>query len=636
MIKKLFLLIIVGMLVLSGVQAISISENEKEITYITKNVTFLQQPITEEKDSYLSLRLEGTNALLKDTGKPMLPVYLSTFTFSQNVKIKSISCSYSNVQEKSIAGKIIPSPEPIPYNNLDSEKTPTVYSEDKDIYESEALYPSNWYEYTIRCGLNSDSISTTFVTVELHPVRYSPQQNMLYYTTDFNIQISYIDPLEKTITTAEYDLVIITPSTFTSELQPLVDHKISHGVKTLLKTTEEIYTAYQGRDKPEQIKYFIKDAKETLGITYVLLVGGLKSYLYDKDRDDINQGSSAWYLPVRYANIKNAPETAGYISDLYYSDLYKYNETTQTWEFEDWDSNGDDIFARMTGFPKQSDKLDFVPDVYYGRLACMNKFEVKTMVGKIIAYESTSPDEKPWYTKMIGVGGRTFSLIDGQPDGENACDVGLEYMNNLTNEEVRVYASHAGTSEPTIPDDIIPEISKGAGFVLFQGHGNPYAWNTHPPDSDEWIGATTTYQFPKFSNKEKLPVVIVGGCHNALFNVSFIQILLHEKVIENFYWTNYPTPVCFSWGLCIVPWGGAIASTGCTGLGLGPGVEMSGRLETDFFYEIGQQGAETLGAAHSGSIQKYVLEHTIGQDDAYVITEWQLFGDPSLQLGGFS
>ena len=93
--------------------------------------------------------------------------------------------------------------------------------------------------------------------------------------------------------------------------------------------------------------------------------------------------------------------------------------------------------------------------------------------------------------------------------------------------------------------------------------------------------------------------------------------------------------MCFSWGLCIVPWGGAIASTGCTGLGLGPGIEKSGRLETDFFYEIGQEGAKTLGEAHSGSIQKYILEDSIRQDDAYVITEWQLFGDPSLQLGGF-
>ena len=637
MIKKIFLILIVATLIFSGAQAINISESEKETTNITKNITFINQPITEQQDSYLSLQLKGTNALLKEPGKPMVPIYLSTYTFSQNVQIKSITCTYSNVNEKSIDGKIIPTPESIPYSTPKYDSINSVYTEDKTIYENDALYPNTWYEYTIRCGLNNDGVSTTFVTIEIHPVRYSPQQNMLYYTTDFEIQINYVDPQEKTSTNAEYDLVIIAPSKFTNDLQPLVDHKISQGVNTLLKTTEDIYAAYNGRDKPEQIKYFIKDAKETWGITYVLLVGGLKSYLYDKDRENTNYGSSAWYLPVRYTHIQNAPETAGYISDLYYSDLYKYNQTTQMWEFDDWDSNRDGIFAKITGMISKNDKLDLVPDVYYGRLACRNTFEVKIMVNKIITYESTSPDEKPWFNKMIGVGGRTFDLMDGQPDGEYACDLALDYMSNLTTEAVRVYSSHKDTGEPTIPDDVIPEISKGAGFVLFQGHGNPYAWNTHPADDTTvWMGATTTYQFPKFSNKEKLPVVVVGGCHNALFNVSFIQILLHEKEIENFYWTNYPTPVCFSWGLCIIPWGGAIASTGCTGLGLGPGVEMSGRLETDFFYEIGQQGVETLGAAHSSSIQKYIQEHTIGQDDAYIITEWQLFGDPSLQLGGFS
>lgn len=642
MIKKNFLIIIiVGMFVFSGAQAINISKNEKEIINITKNVTFLNQPMTEKKDNYLSVQVEGSNALLKETGKPMLPIYLSTFTFSKNVKIKSISCTYSNFKEKSISEKIIPTPESIPYSYPDSEKIKSVYIEDKEIYENEALYPSSWYDYVIRCGLNSDSVSTTFVTVELHPVRYSPKLNMLYYISDFNIQISYVDPLEKTITDADYDLLIITPSTFTNELQPLVDHKNSHNVKTILKTTEEIYATYQGRDKPEQIKYFIKDAKETWGITYVLLVGGLKKYLYDKDRDDINQGSKDWYLPVRYANIKHDDEKSC-ISDLYYSDLYKYNETSQSWEFEDWDSNGDGIFAKMTGLQSKDDKLDLLPDVYYGRLSCMSIFEVKTIVKKIITYESTSPDEKPWFKKMIGVGGRTFDLYEGKPDGEYTCDIAIDYMGNLINQAVRVYASHEGTSEPTYPEDAIPEISKGAGYVLFEGHGNPAAWNTHPPDNtSKWLGATNVYQFFRFSNKEKLPIILVGGCHNALFNVSILQILLNIKNIKNHYWTSTLIPVCFSWGLCIIPRGGAIASTGCTGYGFGvinkTGFPTySGALETYFFYEIGQENATTLGSAHSGSIRKFILENPHHADEAFCTTIWQLFGDPSLQLGGFS
>lgn len=629
------------MIIFSAVQASYISTSEKEIKKIIKDINFLKQPTPEKRGDYFSLKVEGSNAFLTETGKPMLPVYITTFNFSKDVKIKSISCKYSNFKEKSISGKIIPNPEPVSYSYPNSERIQLVYNEDKDIYENEVLYPDNWYDYAIRCGLNSDSISTTFVTIELYPVRYSPKQNMLYYITDFEIQISYIDPKEDAITNDDYNLVIVAPSTFSNELQPLVNHKISNGVTTILKTTEEIYTEYSGRDKPEQIKYFIKDAKENWGSSYILLVGGLKSYLYAKDRDDINQGSTAWHLPVRYANIRHTDERAC-ISDLYYSDLYRYNETSESWEFENWDSNGDGIFGKISGIVTKDDKLDLIPDMYYGRLACRNKFEVKIMVDKIITYESTSPDEKPWFKKMIGVGGRTFDLYEGIPDGEYACEVAFDYMGDLIDEAVRVYASNEGTNEPTIPDDVVPEISKGAGYVLFQGHGNPAAWNTHPPDTtDEWVGYIMIDDFLKFSNKEKLPVILVGGCHNGLFNVSMLQILLNRKEVINHYWTTGPIPVCFSWALCIIPWGGAIASTGCTGYGFG-GINSSGfptysgALETYFFYEIGKEGVTTLGGAHSGSITKFILENSPRGNNAFCTTIWQLFGDPSLKLGGFS
>jgi len=635
MIKKLILLVIVGMLVLSGVQAIKIPKNETETMKILKKVTFSGQPIIEEKDNYLSVELEDVDASLMETGKPMLPVYFTNFEFSKNVKIKGISCDYADFKEKSISGKIIPSPEPSPHSYPSEGNAKQVYIEDKEVYESDLLYPSSWYDYRIRCGLNNDGISTTFVTVELHPVRYSPQQNMLYYTTDFEISIHYDDPLVTTSSNADYDLVIIAPSEFTTELQPLVDHKISHNVNTILKTTEDIYAEYQGRDKPEQIKYFIKDAKETWDITYVLLVGGLKSFLFNEDRDDTSQGSTDWHIPVRYANIRQSDEKSC-ISDLYYSDLYRYNETTQSWEFEDWDSNGDGIFAKMTFSVTGRDTLDLAPDVYYGRLACRSKSGVETMVNKIITYESTPPEEKTWFKKMIGVGGQTFGFYEGQPDGEYSCDRAIGFMGDLIDKTVRVYASNEGTGEPTIPDDVIPEISKGAGYVIFQGHGNPVAWNTHPVDTtDEWMGATTVYKFLQFSNKEKLPVIIVGGCHNALFNISILNVILNSKNIHNKYWTDSPSPVCFSWALCAIPWGGAIASTGCTGYGFGNPVTFSAALESGFFYAIGQDGATTLGAAHSGSIRNYLLENSPTQDPAFAITIWQLFGDPSLQLGGF-
>ena len=38
----------------------------------------------------------------------------------------------------------------------------------------------------------------------------------------------------------------------------MIGTKNTFNVKTFLKTVEEIYNEYSGKDEPEQIKYFIK------------------------------------------------------------------------------------------------------------------------------------------------------------------------------------------------------------------------------------------------------------------------------------------------------------------------------------------------------------------------------------------
>ncbi len=622
---------------------------------------------------------------------------------------------------------------------------------------------------------------TTFLIVNFYPIRYKPLDNKLIYVTDAKIQINYEDPEFDGFVAGidSYDMVIIAPEKFSESLQPLVDHKNNFGIKTIIKTVEEIISGYVGRDEPEQIKYFLKDAKENWGITYVLLVGGLKSYIYARDKDDRNHGSTnAWHVPVRYTNIRHSNEV-GVLSDLYFSDLYRYNESLQDWEFEDWDSDGDGIFAK-SGLGG-GDELDLIPDIYVGRLACRNRIELKIVMNKIIQYESTSPEDKPWYKKMIGVAGRTFDLFSGKdqdqhydddcvyisdfewqefvprnakharievkvvqwyggspdlklsiekplgtvltfkelpvseipsesgdwvsfdvpdvylipgekyyitltaplgseygwcyggpdiigrdrypqgnssggsghdwcfktfdlseneekPDGEYSVDAAFDYMSDIIDEEIRIYWSNEGTGDP-VPEteDIVNAFSEGAGYVNMEGHGNPISWATHPiPEGSPFTGGLTMGDFPDLKNGDKLPIVVIGGCHNALFNVTFLKILL-SRGHENWYWTSFPTHMCFCWGLCVSPNGGAIACTGCTGLGLGgspPHLENSGGLDCNFFYQIGH-GSTTLGSAHSGAIRKYILENNVVHDEEFCIVEFHLFGDPSLKLGGY-
>jgi hypothetical protein len=192
--------------------------------------------------------------------------------------------------------------------------------------------------------------------------------------------------------------------------------------------------------------------------------------------------------------------------------------------------------------------------------------------------------------------------------------------------------------------DILKSLNEGAGFVDFEGHGNTYSWNTIWHDGvypKNWAGGFNVFLYPLLLNGNKLPVVIVGGCHNGLYNVSVIPALKDRFRTDNNtnYFCSLPSPVCFSAGLVTKAHGGAIGSTGCTGYGIGasgdPASSLSAALESNFFYEIGN-GSTHLAQAHSRAIQKYVNENEISFSDAYCITEWALFGDASLTFGGYS
>jgi hypothetical protein len=648
---------IVVVLLLSGLGAAA-SHNGLKSKQIfeqiqTCSIVFSEEPIFIKQGSYLELAFAGATTQTRTPGEPVLPTTVINFQVPATASNIHVTCRFEQSKTISLSQQILPaSGYVIQDSNNEMNYDPVVKNE--QIYGSNAWHPSTGYEYRVTCGRNENNKIVNFVDIELYPVQYSPGNNEIKYlrgTAEITVTYDFVPPLLKSLGD-EYDLVIIAPSKFSGELQELVDHKTNNGTKTILKTVEEIYDEYDGRDKPEQIKYFIKDALEKWNISSVLLVGGLKSRVYAKDREDANQGSKYWWVPVRYTNVylynkyrSNAiPYEPGCPSDLYYADIYKEGKV-----FDDWDSNANNIFAEakvdLSGYSQINDTLDFRPDVYVARLPCTTKTEVKRIVEKIITYEATKASDKTWFTTMITIAGKTSRIYSGVPDGEYICDKAIEYMGDLV-DPVRVYASNNGTRGPRpITKDIVRELKKGAGYVDFEGHGNPLRWDTiwvdgHYPD--DWAGGIRLINFPRLTNGEKLPIVIIGGCHNGLFNVSLIQTMLDGPNFLNRtrYWCHgIPTPVCFAWGLIIVPWGGAIASIAGTGLGIGPGsgtpLEYSAALESNFFCSIGLGGAKTFGEAHAGAIMKYLSDHpTIDAMDYHCMSIYQPFGDPSLKLGG--
>jgi len=642
---------VIGILLIGSFTMLSIGEEEAVFDKKTIDVTFLE-PCIIEGEKYLELNVEGANACLYHADEPMLPVHTISLSYPFGTKIVDIECEMGEMKTMVLSDKIAPAPKPVIQGMSSNVQELEM---DQSIYNSDTLFPSGWFNYYTGGGLDENNEHKTFLTIRVYPVRYNPIKDIIYYVEDLDLKIIYdesdIDPFPEN---SAHDMVIISPSEFSADLQELADHKNSFGVNTIIKTTEDIYNEYTGVDKPEQIKYFIKDALDTWNIKYVMLVGGMKSLLWGVPRDDKNQGTKDWHVPVRYTNNKEmgSVHDPGFMSDLYYADIYDGEGNFSSWDI---DRNGasDGIFANWK-FGAGRDILDLYPDVYVGRLACRNKLEVKLMVNKIINYEKSTADPS-WFNKMIVVGGDSHDdagtdYVEGEVVGDYILD---NLMMDFT--PIKLYSSYKDTDPQHTPstDNLVSEISAGCSFLLFDGHGHPGSWNTHWPGIFNWgdtPGGISCYDFPKLSNGDKLPICVVGGCHNSQFNITLLGTLLEKPYM----WTHgQPFPECFGWWLTRKNDGGSIASLGNTGLGYGnvgnhsdidgDGVDLPDTLEGLGGYQIVQffktydEGVDILGEVWGGAQKKY-LDTFPGMDDqtdCKTVEQWPLLGDPSLKIGGY-
>lgn len=640
--KHLIPFIIIGVFLVSGLGAAVVplrSNDQPQTITLSEQFSF---PVIQDTGDFVSVSFEHMNAWFNQPGCPMIPAFRQTITLPFGTTVQQVQVTFTGSHTEVLSKPIKPGAQPLPL--LDEETTAQKPTMNTDVYASATLMPEEPYEFSVGAGL--DGLTHVFyLTVTCYPARYTPATKTLTWSDQVNIQVQTTAPTHPALLGDEYDLLIVAPQKFSAALQPLIVHKNAMGMRTVLTTVENITSNYQGRDKPEKIKYAIKDMIETTGIHYVLLVGGLKSFIYAKARDDANQGTKDWWVPVRYTNLYDggSVQDPGCISDLYYADIYN-----GTGAFSTWDSNNNSVFAEWKG--ASPDKLDLYPDVYVGRLACDNVQEVNTMVNKIITYEKTAADPS-WFKTMIVIGSDTFNdsgtkYLEGEVENQKA----LDYMTGFT--PIKIWGSHRNTSDLVpVPWDIVKTISKGAGFVAFSGHGSAERWNAYWPYSFDEKRVRGIYYFniPFIHNQEKLPVVVVGGCHNSQFNVTMTGFLTGTPFIYS------PVPECFSWLFDRNTRGGAIATFGNTGLGYGAVGETGdldgdgvndpdcveargGYLETQFFKAYGVNHTEILGAAWGAAVTQYIKVYPGMHDklDCKTVQEWALLGDPSLMIGGYS
>lgn len=428
--------------------------------------------------------------------------------------------------------------------------------------------------------------------------------------------IESLNQKEEEIASSDYDLLIISSDIFQHLSIELANHKKDFNTKTIIKNTGDLYGKFDGKDKQEQIKYCIKQAYDTHHISSVLLIG------------DFND------IPVRYCHNNDEFQSLEpyFISDLYYADLYDDNGC-----FSSWNADGDSLFGEWNGQFAEDNDISLTPEVSIGRLPCSNRFELKTMIDKIIRYE-TSLDTDEWFHRIVVAGGDTYSEARGYNgtvfqlyEGEEQAIKIIGVMSDF--QSTPLFASKGTLSTFSL----LNAISKGCGFLYLSGHGSPGLWCTHPPNSAEKVGNFPNYLIPLLRNRIKLPICLVGACQNSKFDVHLGKLFQDPFLYGTWH------PECWSWKLTSSPFGGSIASLGYTGLSW-QGIEFGGGgadwLELQFFKEYAN-GTTNLGNIWKKVITKYLQEFPIDWEtesggtsslNAKTVQEWALIGDPTLQI----
>jgi len=358
---------------------------------ITKTLSFSEQDLNIQPfEDYVLVNLKGTMAY-QVAGAPIVPVAIYNVLVPAGAEVTEINVI--SKQEYTIPGEynLYPSQEPRPTGYQDEIK---FTNPDASIYNSSQVYPEKLVGYS-STGTKSGYRIASF---GVYPIRYIPKEKKLSLVTNLTIEINYEEnklnaqtltqrqqaifsedvksivmnpedinrfaPPLNSSDDNEIDCVIITNDALSTNFQPLIEWHNKKGLRTEVKTTSTIQTAYAGRDLQEKMRNFIIDYFNTRGLKWVIL-GGDNSV-----------------VPCRRTRSICGGYTGNIPCDLYYADLQ--------WS---WDGNNNSIFGEA-GY----DTVDFFADIFVGRLPVENTTELSNIMNKVFTYEK-NPD--PNYLKKM-------------------------------------------------------------------------------------------------------------------------------------------------------------------------------------------------------------------------------------------
>ncbi len=226
------------------------------------------------------------------------------------------------------------------------------------------------------------------------------------------------------------------------------------------------------------IRNFIRDRVDN-GTEFVLLAG-------DDNEIPAMRVQRTWYQELNDNDI--VP------TDYYYGDL-KGNWNTDNDEIYGENDDGDEI-------------IDWLPDVYVGRLPASNKEEMGMLVNRILKYEKNPDTTSSWFNRAVLAGGESDELTDEGYLKELVKDnflrgyniTRLYYLNNYEHEYPLDYSNTRN------------QLSIGQSIVNLAGHGS-YSGIAQCLTCQIFIDTDTNP-----ANNHMLPLVYSDSCDTGAFD----------------------------------------------------------------------------------------------------------------------
>ncbi len=286
----------------------------------------------------------------------------------------------------------------------------------------------------------------------------------------------------------EIDYVIITNDELSSSFETLREFKNRRGIRTVIKTIEEIYIEYSGIDNQDKIRNFIIDAYQNWNTEYVLLGGD----------DNIIPHRGLYATAYGYTD-NDIP------ADIYYGALDG-----------NWNDDGDSRWG-------EPNEADLETEVHVGRAAVETTTEADNFINKVIMYQQSPVVDECTTALMVGEllwydptwGG---DYKDEIKDGSDACGYTTVGFPEWFNVET-LYDRDLGY-EWSAMNDLLPILNDGVNIVNHLGH----SWIDYVMRFYDY--QITDDNFTNNGTNHSFYIIYTQGCYPNAFD--------HEAISERF------------------------------------------------------------------------------------------------------